>query len=127
MFIGLLSAVVPGTVSRTVPARDECPPVPLPQKLNEVAASLFVSAEDARVAEGVGILNELIIPCMHLMNSFHISKEDLDALEATRSRWCSYLGREDIDGRSGVPFLRVRGQGGVSIGRELWGGLQQPP
>ncbi|XP_065508108.1 ubiquitin carboxyl-terminal hydrolase 28 isoform X2 [Caloenas nicobarica] len=68
-------------------------------KLNEVAAALFVSAEDARVAEGVGILNELIIPCMHLMNSFDISKEDLDALEAMRSRWCSYLGREDMDAR----------------------------
>ncbi|NWW99047.1 UBP28 hydrolase, partial [Caloenas nicobarica] len=68
-------------------------------KLNEVAAALFVSAEDARVAEGVSILNELIIPCMHLMNSFDISKEDLDALEAMRSRWCSYLGREDMDAR----------------------------
>ncbi|XP_064896159.1 ubiquitin carboxyl-terminal hydrolase 28 isoform X13 [Columba livia] len=68
-------------------------------KLNEVAASLFVSAEDARVAEGVGILNELIIPCMHLMNGLDISREDLDALEAMRSRWCSYLGREDMDAR----------------------------
>ncbi|NXW91368.1 UBP28 hydrolase, partial [Alopecoenas beccarii] len=68
-------------------------------KLNEVAASLFVSAEDARVAEGMGILNELIIPCMHLMNGFDTSEEDLDALEAMRSRWCSYLGREDMDAR----------------------------
>ncbi|NXE16794.1 UBP28 hydrolase, partial [Lophotis ruficrista] len=66
-------------------------------KLNEVAASLFVSCEEARVAEGMGILNELIIPCMHLMNNFEISREDLDALEVMRSRWCSYLGREDMD------------------------------
>ncbi|XP_075630514.1 ubiquitin carboxyl-terminal hydrolase 28 isoform X7 [Balearica regulorum gibbericeps] len=68
-------------------------------KLNEVAASLFVSRDEARVAEGVSILNELIIPCMHLMNSFEISKEDLDAIEVMRNRWCSYLGREDMDAK----------------------------
>ncbi|NXX68212.1 UBP28 hydrolase, partial [Spizella passerina] len=66
-------------------------------KLNEVAASLFVSCEEAHVSEGVSILNELIIPCMHLMNNFEISKEDLDAIEVMRNRWCSYLGREDMD------------------------------
>ncbi|XP_014805065.1 PREDICTED: ubiquitin carboxyl-terminal hydrolase 28 isoform X3 [Calidris pugnax] len=68
-------------------------------KLNEVAASLFISREEGGVAEGMGILNELVIPCMHLMSSFEISREDLDALEATRSRWCSYLGREDMDAK----------------------------
>ncbi|XP_075298647.1 ubiquitin carboxyl-terminal hydrolase 28 isoform X3 [Opisthocomus hoazin] len=68
-------------------------------KLNEVAASLFVSCEEARVAEGMSILNELIIPCMHLMNNFEISKEDLDAIEVMRNRWCSYLGREDMDAK----------------------------
>ncbi|NXT84289.1 UBP28 hydrolase, partial [Zapornia atra] len=68
-------------------------------KLNEVAAALFVSCDEARVAEGVGILNELIIPCMHLMNTFEISREDLDAIELMRNRWCSYLGREDMDAK----------------------------
>ncbi|NXW36647.1 UBP28 hydrolase, partial [Phaetusa simplex] len=68
-------------------------------KLNEVAAALFVSCEEARVAEGIGILNELIIPCMHLLNNFEISKEDLDAIEVMRNRWCSYLGREDMDAK----------------------------
>ena len=68
-----------------------------------MAASLFVSCEEARVAEGIGILNELIIPCMHLMNNFEISKEDLDAIEVMRNRWCSYLGREDMDGRERWP------------------------
>ncbi|XP_009581227.1 PREDICTED: ubiquitin carboxyl-terminal hydrolase 28 [Fulmarus glacialis] len=68
-------------------------------KLNEVAASLFVSCEEARVTEGISILNELIIPCMHLMNNFEISKEDLDAIEVMRNRWCSYLGREDMDAK----------------------------
>ncbi|NXY66790.1 UBP28 hydrolase, partial [Callaeas wilsoni] len=68
-------------------------------KLNEMAASLFVSCEEAHVSEGVSILNELIIPCMHLMNNFEISKEDLDAIEIMRNRWCSYLGREDMDAK----------------------------
>lgn len=68
-----------------------------------MAASLFVSCEEARVAEGIAILNELIIPCMHLMNNFEISKEDLDAIEVMRNRWCSYLGREDMDGRERLP------------------------
>ncbi|XP_039940895.2 ubiquitin carboxyl-terminal hydrolase 28 isoform X3 [Hirundo rustica] len=68
-------------------------------KLNEMAASLFVSCEEAHVSEGVSILNELIIPCMHLMNNFEISKEDLDAIEVMRNRWCSYLGREDMDAK----------------------------
>ncbi|NWH75575.1 UBP28 hydrolase, partial [Piaya cayana] len=65
-------------------------------KLNEVAAALFMSCEEAHVAEGINILNELIIPCMHLMNGFEISKEDLDAIEVMRNEWCSYLGREDM-------------------------------
>ncbi|NWX20562.1 UBP28 hydrolase, partial [Aegotheles bennettii] len=68
-------------------------------KLNEAAASLFVSCEEARVAEGISILNELIIPCMHLMNNFEITKEDLHAIEVMRNRWCSYLGREDMDAK----------------------------
>ncbi|XP_046788343.1 ubiquitin carboxyl-terminal hydrolase 28 isoform X5 [Gallus gallus] len=65
--------------------------------LNEVASSLFVSCEEAHVAEGISILNELIIPCMHLINNFDISREDMDAIEVMRNRWCSYLGREDMD------------------------------
>ncbi|NWU17090.1 UBP28 hydrolase, partial [Cephalopterus ornatus] len=68
-------------------------------KLNEVAASLFISSEEAHVSEGVSILNELIIPCMHLMNNFEISREDLDAIEVMRNHWCSYLGREDMDAK----------------------------
>ncbi|XP_052553196.1 ubiquitin carboxyl-terminal hydrolase 28 isoform X10 [Tympanuchus pallidicinctus] len=66
-------------------------------KLNEVASALFVSCEEAHVAEGISILNELIIPCMHLINNFDISREDMDAIEVMRNRWCSYLGREDMD------------------------------
>lgn len=64
-----------------------------------MAAALFVSSEETHVAEGINILNELIIPCMHLIINNDISKDDLDAIEVMRNRWCSYLGQEDMDGR----------------------------
>ncbi|XP_037738403.1 ubiquitin carboxyl-terminal hydrolase 28 isoform X10 [Chelonia mydas] len=66
-------------------------------KLNEMAAALFVSNAEADVLEGINILNELIIPCMHLIINNDISKDDLDAIEVMRNRWCSYLGQEDMD------------------------------
>uniref|UniRef100_A0A7M4EZD3 ubiquitinyl hydrolase 1 n=1 Tax=Crocodylus porosus TaxID=8502 RepID=A0A7M4EZD3_CROPO len=66
-------------------------------KLNDVAAALFISSDEAHVAEGVSILNELIIPCMHLIINNDISQDDLDAIEIMRNRWCSYLGQEDMD------------------------------
>uniref|UniRef100_A0A8C3XTQ5 ubiquitinyl hydrolase 1 n=1 Tax=Chelydra serpentina TaxID=8475 RepID=A0A8C3XTQ5_CHESE len=66
-------------------------------KLNDMAAALFVSSAEADVLEGINILNELIIPCMHLIINNDISKDDLDAIEIMRNRWCSYLGQEDMD------------------------------
>ncbi|XP_061103968.1 ubiquitin carboxyl-terminal hydrolase 28 [Conger conger] len=66
-------------------------------ELNERAATLFRSGEESDVAEGVGIINEAVIPCMHLMIRDSISPEDLDAIEEMRSRWCSYLGQEMDD------------------------------
>ncbi|XP_030076473.1 ubiquitin carboxyl-terminal hydrolase 28 isoform X2 [Microcaecilia unicolor] len=65
-------------------------------ELNDTAASLFESIQEASVAEGVNIMNELVIPCMHLIINNDISKEDLEAIEVIRSCWCSYLG-QDID------------------------------
>lgn len=70
------------------------------------------------MAEGIGILNELIIPCMHLMNNFEISREDLDAIEVMRNRWCSYLGREDMDGRErSLAFVTLSGGRGALLFR----------
>nr|XP_006133678.1 ubiquitin carboxyl-terminal hydrolase 28 isoform X10 [Pelodiscus sinensis] len=66
-------------------------------KLNDMAAAQFVSSAEADVLEGVNILNELIIPCMHLIINNDISQDDLDAIEVMRNRWCSYLGQEDMD------------------------------
>lgn len=44
-------------------------------------------------------MNELIIPCIHLIINNDISKDDLDAIEVMRNHWCSYLGK-DIAGMS---------------------------
>ncbi|XP_043937004.1 ubiquitin carboxyl-terminal hydrolase 28 isoform X1 [Protopterus annectens] len=65
-------------------------------ELNEKAATLFESGDDSDVTEGLNLMNELIIPCMHLMINNDICQQDLDAIEVLRSRWCSYLG-QDID------------------------------
>ncbi|KAG2469631.1 UBP28 hydrolase, partial [Polypterus senegalus] len=64
--------------------------------LNENAARLFDSGEETDVAECMRIMNDIVIPCMHLMITNDICKEDLDAIETLRNRWCSYLG-QDID------------------------------
>lgn len=43
------------------------------------------------------MMNELIIPCIHLIINNDISKDDLHAIEIMRNHWCSYLG-QDIAG-----------------------------
>ncbi|OCT72558.1 ubiquitin carboxyl-terminal hydrolase 28 isoform X3 [Xenopus laevis] len=65
-------------------------------KLNDMAATLFESSQEEQVSEGISIMNDLIIPCMHLIFNNKISEEDLSAIEEMRNRWCSYLG-QDID------------------------------
>ncbi|KAM4651388.1 ubiquitin carboxyl-terminal hydrolase 28 isoform 2-T2 [Discoglossus pictus] len=64
--------------------------------LNNLAARLFETHREEQVSEGISIMNDLIIPCMHLIFNNKISDEDLSAIEEMRSRWCSYLG-QDID------------------------------
>ncbi|KAG8141640.1 hypothetical protein E2320_007229 [Naja naja] len=64
------------------------------KRLNDAAAALFESHDGKEVDEGVSVLNELIIPCMHLMMNNHVSRDDLDAIEVMRSRWCAYLGKD---------------------------------
>ncbi|XP_028930780.1 ubiquitin carboxyl-terminal hydrolase 28 isoform X7 [Ornithorhynchus anatinus] len=63
-------------------------------RLNNMAASLFETNEELHVAEGVGVVNELIIPCVHLIVNDDISADDLAAVEVMRNRWCSYLGQD---------------------------------
>ncbi|XP_041030186.1 ubiquitin carboxyl-terminal hydrolase 28 isoform X2 [Carcharodon carcharias] len=67
-------------------------------ELNACAADLFESGNENDVAEGLSIMNDLVIPCMHLIVTNELSKEDLAAVEMMRNHWCSYLG-EDMDSR----------------------------
>uniref|UniRef100_A0A674A317 Ubiquitin carboxyl-terminal hydrolase n=1 Tax=Salmo trutta TaxID=8032 RepID=A0A674A317_SALTR len=67
------------------------------KEVNDNAATLFRSGEVSGVEEGVIIMNEAVIPCMHLMSRPDmVSQEDLDTMEAIRSHWCSYL-EMDLD------------------------------
>ncbi|KAK2504676.1 hypothetical protein MC885_017907 [Smutsia gigantea] len=63
-------------------------------ELNAKAASLFETNDDPSVTEGINVMNELIIPCIHLIINNDISKDDLDAVEVMRNHWCSYLGQD---------------------------------
>ncbi|KAM8819386.1 ubiquitin carboxyl-terminal hydrolase 28 isoform 4-T4 [Rhynchonycteris naso] len=63
-------------------------------ELNARAASLFETNDDHSVTEGISVMNELIIPCIHLIINNDISQDDLDAIEIMRKHWCSYLGQD---------------------------------
>lgn len=63
-------------------------------ELNAKAASLFETNDDHSVSEGINVMNELIIPCIHLIINNDISKDDLHAIEIMRNHWCSYLGQD---------------------------------
>ncbi|XP_032432251.1 ubiquitin carboxyl-terminal hydrolase 25 isoform X1 [Xiphophorus hellerii] len=62
-------------------------------KLNEQAAAMFESGEEPEVSTGLGIMNELVVPCIPLLLAQEAEK-DLLAVEDMRNRWCSYLGQE---------------------------------
>lgn len=52
------------------------------------------------------MMNELIIPCIHLIINNDISKDDLHAIEVMRNHWCSYLG-QDIAGRLWLALVMI--------------------
>lgn len=54
---------------------------------------MFESGEEAEVSTGLGIMNELVVPCIPLL-LIHDTERDLLAVEDMRNRWCSYLGQE---------------------------------
>ncbi|XP_043996710.1 ubiquitin carboxyl-terminal hydrolase 25 isoform X5 [Gambusia affinis] len=62
-------------------------------KLNEQAATMFESGEEPEVSTGLGIMNELVVPCIPLLLAQEAEK-DLLSVEDMRNRWCSYLGQE---------------------------------
>ncbi|KAM4014799.1 ubiquitin carboxyl-terminal hydrolase 28 isoform 2-T2 [Anomaloglossus baeobatrachus] len=65
--------------------------------LNDAAVQLFESRVEERVSEGVGIMNNMLIPSMNLICNDKPSEDDLSAIEEMRSRWCSYLGQDIAD------------------------------
>uniref|UniRef100_A0A8C6TBI1 Ubiquitin carboxyl-terminal hydrolase n=1 Tax=Neogobius melanostomus TaxID=47308 RepID=A0A8C6TBI1_9GOBI len=62
-------------------------------KLNEQAAAMFEAGEEPEVTTGLGIMNELVVPCIPLLLVQEVER-DLLAVEDMRNRWCSYLGQE---------------------------------
>lgn len=54
---------------------------------------MFESGEEPEVTTGLGIMNELVVPCIPLL-LVHDTDRDLLAVEDMRNRWCSYLGQE---------------------------------
>ncbi|XP_029957407.1 ubiquitin carboxyl-terminal hydrolase 28 isoform X2 [Salarias fasciatus] len=65
--------------------------------LNENASRLFCSGEESKVEDGLSIMDEAVIPCLHLMSRDSApSQEDRDAMENIRSHWCRCLG-QDMD------------------------------
>ncbi|KAM9332124.1 ubiquitin carboxyl-terminal hydrolase 28 isoform 2-T2 [Pholidichthys leucotaenia] len=65
--------------------------------LNDSASRLFRSGEESKVEEGIAIMDEAVIPCLHLMSrDSALSQEDQDAMESIRSHWCCCL-CQDMD------------------------------
>ncbi|XP_051903202.1 ubiquitin carboxyl-terminal hydrolase 28 isoform X1 [Hippocampus zosterae] len=65
--------------------------------LNESATRLFASGDENKVEESVAIMDEAVIPCLHLMSrEMPPSQEDRDTMESIRSQWCCCLG-QDMD------------------------------
>ena len=62
---------------------------------------MFESGEEPEVSTGLGVMNELVVPCIPLL-LVHEAERDLLAVEDMRNRWCSYLGQE-IEGQSSRP------------------------
>lgn len=54
---------------------------------------MFETGEEPEVTTGLGIMNELVVPCIPLLLA-HDTERDLLAVEDMRNRWCSYLGQE---------------------------------
>ncbi|CAL8364578.1 unnamed protein product [Lota lota] len=60
--------------------------------LNESASRLFRSGDETEVEEGVAIMNDAIIPCLHLMaRDATLASEDADVMENIRDHWCTCL------------------------------------
>ncbi|XP_041948042.1 ubiquitin carboxyl-terminal hydrolase 28 [Alosa sapidissima] len=66
-------------------------------ELNDRAAKLFKSEEVEEAEDAVAMVNDCVIPCVHLMARDSVCQEDLDAIEHIRGVWCGYLGQDMKD------------------------------
>ncbi|CAL1572502.1 unnamed protein product [Knipowitschia caucasica] len=65
------------------------------QTLNESASRLFCSGEEDKVTEALAVMDESVIPCLHLMSRDPaLSQEDRETLESIRSHWCCCLSHD---------------------------------
>ncbi|KAK7925104.1 hypothetical protein WMY93_007414 [Mugilogobius chulae] len=63
--------------------------------LNENASRLFCSGEEDKVTEALAVMDESVIPCLHLMSRDpSLSQEDRETLESIRSHWCCCLSHD---------------------------------
>uniref|UniRef100_A0A3Q2DXA3 Ubiquitin specific peptidase 28 n=1 Tax=Cyprinodon variegatus TaxID=28743 RepID=A0A3Q2DXA3_CYPVA len=62
-----------------------------------VSKSTLETSPESKVEEALSIMDEAVIPCLHLMSrDTALSQEDRDAMENIRSHWCCCLG-QDMD------------------------------
>ncbi|KAJ8355463.1 hypothetical protein SKAU_G00182570 [Synaphobranchus kaupii] len=63
-------------------------------KLNERAAALFDTGDEAAVTAALDLLTQHVIPCLPLLLADLTQEADLVAVETVRNWWCSYLDQE---------------------------------
>uniref|UniRef100_A0A3B4A0L9 Ubiquitin carboxyl-terminal hydrolase n=1 Tax=Periophthalmus magnuspinnatus TaxID=409849 RepID=A0A3B4A0L9_9GOBI len=67
----------------------------LMQTLNESASRWFCCGEEDKVTEALALMDECVIPCLHLMSRDPaLTQEDRDTLESIRSHWCCCLSQD---------------------------------
>lgn len=65
--------------------------------LNLSASRLFCSGDEDKVKEALSIMDEVVIPCLHLMSrDSALGQEERETLENIRSHWCCCLS-QDMD------------------------------
>lgn len=63
--------------------------------LNVSASRLFCSGDEDKVKEALSIMDEVVIPCLHLMSrNSTLSQEERETLESIRSHWCCCLSHD---------------------------------
>ena len=72
------------------------------QHLNEMACSQFEADDD--VTEALGMMSDLVLPCLPLLNSQNSFQDDESAMEEIREKWCAFLGQE-IPSKTKNPFV----------------------